>query len=112
MKGKREIEFLLKTYEGKKHSNLYQAAMDVITRANWKAMMEVKENMCDALRELMEDEFQEFEKQVTEQVTEQMTSQMIENAYESIKDKVQISQILKVPLEVVEKVLSKERAVR
>ena len=79
-------------------------------------MMEVKENMCDALRELMEDEFQEFEKQVTEQiteqVTEQMTSQMIENAYESIKDKVQISQILKVPLEVVEKVLSKERAVR
>ena len=42
--------------------------MDVITRANWKAMMEVKENMCDALRELMEDEFQEFEKQVTEQV--------------------------------------------
>ena len=32
--------------------------------------------------------------------------------YESIKDKVQISQILKVPLEVVEKVLSKERAVR
>lgn len=86
--------------------------MDVITRANWKAMMEVKENMCDALRELMEDEFQEFEKQVTEQVTEQMTSQMIENAYESIKDKVQISQILKVPLEVVEKVLSKERAVR
>ena len=41
-----------------------------------------------------------------------MTSQMIENAYESIKDKVQISQILKVPLEVVEKVLSKERAVR
>ena len=116
VKGKREIEFLLKTYEGKKHSNLYQAAMDVITRANWKAMMEVKENMCDALRELMEDEFQEFEKQVTEQiteqVTEQMTSQMIENAYESIKDKVQISQILKVPLEVVEKVLSKERAVR
>ena len=86
--------------------------MDVITRANWKAMMEVKENMCDALRELMEDEFQEFEKQVTEQVTEQMTPQMIENAYESIKDKVQISQILKVPLEVVEKVLSKERAVR
>ena len=58
IKDKQEIEFLLKTYEEKKHSKLYQAAM-----------------------------------------------QMIKNAYESIKDKNTISQILKVPVEVVEKVL-------
>lgn len=64
-------------------------------------MMEVKENMCDALRELMDDEFQAYGKQVTEQVTEQM----IKNAYESIKDKNAISKILKIPVDVVEKVL-------
>ena len=70
--------------------------------------------MCDALRELMEDEFKEFEQQVTEQVTErvteqiteQLTTQMIRNAYESIKDKNTISQILKLPIEEVERVLA------
>ena len=78
--------------------------------------------MCDALRELMEDEFKEFEQQVTEQVTErvteqvtervteqiteQLTTQMIRNAYESIKDKNIISQILKLPIEEVERVLA------
>ena len=118
IKDEQEIEMLLKIYEEKKHSKLYQAAMDAITRANWKAMMEVKGNMCDALRELMEDEFKEFEQQVTEQVTErvteqvteqiteQLTTQMIRNAYESIKDKNIISQILKLPIEEVERVLA------
>ena len=114
IKNEHEIENLLKIYEEKKHSRLYQAAMDAITRANWKAMMEVKGNMCDALRELMEDEFKEFEQQVTEQVTErvteqiteQLTTQMIRNAYESIKDKNTISQILKLPIEEVERVLA------
>ena len=57
--------------------------------------------MCDALRELMDDEFQEYGKQVTEEITEKM----IKNAYESIKDKNKISQILKIPVDVVEKVL-------
>ena len=105
IKNEKEIESLLKIYEEKKHSKLYQAAMEVITRANWTAMMEVKENMCDALRELMDDEFQEYGKQVTEQVTEEITEKMIKNAYESIKDKNKISQILKIPVDVVEKVL-------
>lgn len=113
IKDENEIELLLKTYEEKKHSKLYQAAMEVITRANWTAMMEVKENMCDALRELMDDEFQAYGKQVTEEVTEQVTEevtervteQMIKNAYESIKDKNAISKILKIPVDVVEKVL-------
>ena len=69
---------LLKTYEEKKHSKLYQAAMDDDNaRANWAAMMEVKGNMCEALRELMEDEFQAYGKQVTEQVTEQVTTEQV-----------------------------------
>lgn len=109
IKGEQEIEKLLKIYEGKKYSKLYQAAMDVITRANWNAMMEVKGNMCEALRELMEDEFKEFEQQVTEQVTGEVTTQMIKNAYESIKDKNAISKILKVPVDVVEQVLQDEK---
>lgn len=109
IKGEEEIENLLKVYEGKKYSKLYQAAMDVITRANWTAMMEVKGNMCEALRELMEDEFKEFEQQVTEQVTGEVTTQMIKNAYESIKDKNAISKILKVPVDVVERVLQDEK---
>lgn len=71
IKGEQEIEKLLKIYEGKKYSKLYQAAMDVITRANWNAMMEVKGNMCEALRELMEDEFKEFEQQVLQDEKEE-----------------------------------------
>ena len=54
-----EIEILLKEYETKKSSKLYQAAMEVITRANWDAVKEVKETMCEALKELMAEEFQE-----------------------------------------------------
>ena len=65
--------------------------------------------MCEALRELMEDEFKEFEQQVTEQVTGEVTTQMIKNAYESIKDKNAISKILKVPVDVVEQVLQDEK---
>lgn len=37
---KTEIENLVRKYEEKKNSKLYQAAMEVIARANWKAMKE------------------------------------------------------------------------
>nr|WP_296033011.1 hypothetical protein [uncultured Dorea sp.] len=53
--------------------------------------------MCDALKELMEEEFQEY--------GDQITQQLVKNAYESIKDKKAISEILKMPLEEVEKIL-------
>ena len=70
-----EIITLLKEYEAKKSSKLYQAAMEVITRANWDAVKEVKETMCEALKELMAEEFQEQEELVTKRVTEQVTEQ-------------------------------------
>ena len=130
IKYKKEIEFLLKVYDTKKYSKLHQAAMEVITRANWESMMEVKDNMvCDALRELFADELQdmkekvreevtekvteevtekvteEITEKVTEEVTEKITVQMIKNIYESIKDLNTIAQILKIPLETVEKSL-------
>ena len=110
IKYKKEIEFLLKVYDTKKHSKLHQAAMDVITRANWESIMEVKDNMlCDALQELFADEFKQVEEKVTEkvtaEVTEKVTTQMIQNTYESIKDPNTIAQILKIPLETVKKSL-------
>ena len=106
-----EIKTLLKEYEDNKSSKLYQAAIDVITRANWNAVKEVKESMCEALKELMAEEFQEQEervtKQVTKQVTEQVTEQIIQNLYESIKDINKLSSLLKMPVEQVEKALKK-----
>ena len=130
IKYKKEIEFLLKVYDTKKYSKFHQAAMEVITRANWESMMEVKDNMvCDALRELFADELQDMKEKVrkevtekvteevtekvteevtekvTEEVTEKVTVQMIKNIYESIKDLNTIAQILKIPLETVEKSL-------
>ena len=49
--------------------------MEVITRANWEAIKEAKPSMCEALKELMAEEFQELEEQVTERVTVQCQEQ-------------------------------------
>lgn len=49
---------LLRDYKQHKESNVYQAAMDLIVRANWKAMEEAR-IVCDALRELFADELEE-----------------------------------------------------
>ena len=53
----------MRQYEEKKNSKLYQAAMEVITRANWKAMKEVKSSMCEALKELFADDLRESREQ-------------------------------------------------
>ena len=102
-----EITTLLKEYEKNKSSKLYQAAMNVIIRANWNAVKEVKESMCEALRELMADEFKEQEERVTEQVTEQITTQIIKNLYDTIKDVEKIASLLKMPVEQVERAIKK-----
>ena len=73
--------------------------MNVIARANWSAMKEVKATMCEALRELMAEEFEEERRQVTEQVTERV----IRNAFESIQNVDKVSAILKIPVEIVRK---------
>ena len=51
--------------------------------------------MCEALKELMAEEFQEVRDQVTEEVTEQL----ICNAYKNIGDLEKVSEILGVPVE-------------
>ena len=106
-----EIEILLKEYETKKSSKLYQAAMEVITRANWDAVKEVKETMCEALKELMAEEFQEQEelvtKRVTAQVTEQVTEEFIRTLSKSITDVGKLAELLNLPVEQINKVLNK-----
>ncbi len=106
---------LLMEYEAKRSSKLYQAAMDVITRANLDAVKEVKANMCEALKELMAEEFQEQEEQVTkrvteqvtEQVSEQMTEQFIRSLYKKITDIDKLADLLELPVEQVQKALNK-----
>ena len=106
-----EIKTLLKEYETKKSSKLYQAAMEVITRANWDAVKEVKETMCEALKELMAEEFQEQEelvtKRVTEQVTEQVTEEFIRTLSKNITDVDKLAELLNLPVEQINKVLDK-----
>lgn len=62
--------------------------------------------MCEALKELMAEEFQEMREQVTEQVTEQLTEQFIMNAYASTGDTRKVSDLLKIPVEIVEKTVA------
>ena len=102
-----EIKVLLKEYEAKKSSKLYQAAMEVITRANWDAVKEVKETMCEALKELMAEEFQEQEKLVTKRVTEQVTEEFIRTLSKSITDVNKLAELLNLPVEQINKVLNK-----
>ena len=110
-----EIEPLLKEYAAKRSSKLYQAAMNVITRANLDAVKEVKANMCEALKELMAEEFQEQEeqitervtKQVTEQVSEQMTEQFVRSLYKKITDIDKLADLLELPIEQIQKALNK-----
>lgn len=65
--------------------------------------------MCEALKELMAEEFQEVREQVTEQVTGRMTKQFILNAYESIDDFEKVSAILKVPVETVKRTVEERK---
>ena len=61
--------------------------------------------MCEALKELMAEEFQEVRDQVTEEVTEQL----ICNAYKNIGDLEKVSEILGVAVETVKKAVEKEK---
>ena len=92
-----------KEYENNKSSTLYQSAIDVITRANWNTIKEAKKDMCEALKELMAEEFQEHE--------EQVTNQIIRNAYESLHDIDKVAQILKLSVEQVEKAVAPNNSI-
>ena len=87
--------------------------MEVITRANWETIKEAKPSMCEALKELMAEEFQELEEQVTERVTEQVTEQvtervteqLVKNLYENVGNAEKVAEMLKLPIETVRRIL-------
>lgn len=56
-----EIEEVVRDYKYHMHEKDYQSVMELIVRANWKKMEEEKK-MCDALRELFAEEFEERER--------------------------------------------------
>ena len=78
----------------------------MITRANLDALKEVKANMCEALKELMAEEFQEQEEQVTKRVTEQVSEQFIRSLYKKITDVDKLADLLELPVEQVKKLLN------
>ena len=53
-----EIKELLERYEPRKNDPNYQAAMNILTRANW-AKVEEERKMCEALKELFAESFKE-----------------------------------------------------
>ncbi len=57
---------LLREYKRCRESNLYQAAMDLIMRANQKTMEEAGNMVCDALKEIFADEWRKKELQFQE----------------------------------------------
>ncbi len=58
LKAGEEIRHLMETYEKNKKLKDYEAVMGLITRANWEQMEEEKK-MCDAVKELFEEELKE-----------------------------------------------------
>lgn len=55
-----DIEPLAKAYKGKENTPVYEAAMDLIIRANWKKYKEGC-NLCNALEELFADKLEQRE---------------------------------------------------
>ena len=71
-------------YEKNRNNVLYKAMMDVIVRANKGLFEEVKEkDMCDAIRELFQDEIEEATKKVR---TEALLEGKIEGKFETIME--------------------------
>lgn len=56
-----EIRRLIECYDPYKKSKLYQSVMNVILQANWKEA-EVERKMCEALKRLFAEDFEECEK--------------------------------------------------
>lgn len=69
-------EKLVKEYGKHKDNILYQSVMDIIVRANAEQFQEVG-NMCEALKELMKDEFDAVRRDALEQGLEQGIQSMI-----------------------------------
>lgn len=65
-------------WEYKKHQkdNLYSSIMEIIVQANIERFSEVRK-MCNALRELMKDEFEEIQKEAMQEGREELIRKKI-----------------------------------
>ena len=59
LKSTSDAELLFTEYEKHKDSNLHKSVMNLIMRANMEVFKEARNNMCEALMELMEDVIEE-----------------------------------------------------
>lgn len=63
LKENKTAEKILEEYGKNKENGLYKSVMNIVVRANREIFEEVRDNMCEALLELMEDELDAKEKQ-------------------------------------------------
>ena len=84
LKEENDVVELATEYEKNRNNALYKAMMDVIVRANKGLFEEVKEkDMCDAIRELFQDEIEEATKKVR---TEALLEGRLEGKFETIME--------------------------
>ena len=84
VKEENDVVELATEYVKNRNNALYKAMMDVIVRANKGLFEEVKEkDMCDAIRELFQDEIEEATKKVR---TEALLEGRLEGKFETIME--------------------------
>ena len=84
IKADKETDRLIRDYKEYKDSKLYQAVMDLVVRANQKAMKEARD-MCDALKELFADELEEEAKKREKRLTSLIYRLFNDNRVEDIR---------------------------
>lgn len=84
IKADKDTDRLIRDYKEHKDSKLYQAVMDLVVRANQKAMKEARD-MCDALKELFADELEEEAKKREKRLTSLIYRLLNDNRVEDIR---------------------------
>ncbi len=86
MADKAIVQKLIKEYEKNRENTLYSSMMNVIVQANEAEFVEVKENMCEALKALMQDEIdaavEEGIRKGIEEAVEKAVEEAVEKAVE------------------------------
>lgn len=88
LKEKETAEKMLREYEKHKKDKLYESVMDIVIHANEQIFEEAKGNMCNALMELMKDEFdaalnEAVEKEVAKEITKEVAKAVAKEVAEA-----------------------------
>ena len=76
------VQKLIKEYEKNRENTLYSSMMNVIVQANEAEFVEVKENMCEALKALMQDEIDAAVEEGIRKGIEEAVEKAVEEAVE------------------------------